>query len=129
MQTNCYDVDKTLVIVGSCLERMQPIAYKKIKEFSDNIYTVCLEFVHLNMVITKLIAMICRAKIDKIIFATVDDSPHCVQLHYIEHEIRKAMNLDNIKVYNYVAVNNNLIEISSKTLRMSKSLSTLEIMK
>ena len=73
--------------------------------------------------------MICRAKIDKIIFATVDDSPHCVQLHYIEHEIRKAMNLDNIKVYNYVAVNNNLIEISSKTLRMSKSLSTLEIMK
>ena len=26
MQTNCYNIDNPLIIVGSCLKRMQPIA-------------------------------------------------------------------------------------------------------
>ena len=28
MKTNCYDVDNIMIITGSCLERMQPKAYK-----------------------------------------------------------------------------------------------------
>jgi hypothetical protein len=58
MKTNCYDVKDTLVIVGSCLERMQPKAYKKLEDMSDTIYDVCLEEQHLNMVVTKLIGML-----------------------------------------------------------------------
>ena len=126
MKTNCYDVQNIMVIVGSCLEKMQPEAYKQLTKYSDIIYDVCLEETHINMIITKIIGMICRASIDKIIFASVDKSPHCVQLHYIENEIRKAMDISNIKIIHYVAVNNNLIKISNETIKKSKALSELE---
>ena len=126
MKTNVYDTQNIMVIVGSCLEKMQPEAYKKLTKYSDVIYDVCLEETHINMVITKIIGMICRTNIDKIIFASVDKSPHCVQLHYIENEIRKAMDISNIEIIHYVAVDNNLIEISNETIKKSKSLSELE---
>ena len=67
MKTNCYDVEDTLVIVGSCLENMQPEAYKELENISNTIYDVCLEETHINMVITKLIGMISRNNIKKII--------------------------------------------------------------
>lgn len=126
MKTNCYDVGDIIVIVGSCLERMQPKAFNDLKNISSNIYDVCLECHHLNMVITKIIGMICRVRFKKIIFASIDKSPHCVQLHYIENEIRKAMDIDNIEIIHYVAVNNELVVIESDTIKKSKSLSELQ---
>jgi hypothetical protein len=129
MKTNCYDVEHTLIIVGSCLERMQPESYKELESISNNIYDVCLEETHINMIITKLIGMISRVPIKRIIFASVDKSPHCIQLHYIENEIRKAMDIDNIEMIHYVAVDNKLIEISKDTINRSKSLCELEQMK
>ena len=129
MKTNCYDVQNVMVIVGSCLDKMQPEAYKELEKISDNIYDVCLEKTHINMVITKIIGMICRSNINKIVFATVDKSPHCVQLHYIENEIRKAMDITNINIVHYVAVDNKLIEISNETIKKSKNLSELEKIK
>ncbi len=129
MKTNVYDTQNIMVIVGSCLEKMQPKAYNTLTKYSDIIYDVCLEETHINMVITKIIGMICRTNIDKIVFASVDKSPHCVQLHYIENEIRKAMDISNIEIIHYVAVDNNLIEISNETIKKSKALSELEKMK
>lgn len=126
MKTNCYDVSDTMIIVGSCLERMQLKAYKELEKISSNIYEVCLEKDHLNMVITKLMGMISRVKLNRIIFATVDKSPHCVQLHYIMKEIEKAIDLSSIKFLNYVAVDNELIEISSDVISLSKNLSKLK---
>lgn len=126
MKTNVYDVKDTMIIVGSCLPRMQPKAYDDLKKVSNNIYDVCLESDHLNMVITKIIGMLSRVNIKKIIFASVDKSPHCIQLHYIENEVRRAMNIDNVEVIHYVAVNNELIEIESDTIKKSKSLSELQ---
>ena len=70
--------------------------------------------------------MICINEIEKIIFATVDKSPHCVQLHYVENEIRKAMDVDNIEMIHYVTKNNELVKISNDTIKLSKSLSDLE---
>ncbi len=125
MKTNCYDVDSTMIVVGSCLKRMEPEAYSELEKMSSNIYDVCLEETHINMAITKLIGMLSRVKVDKIIFASVDKSPHCVQLHYIENEIRKAMNIDTQMIH-YVAVDNKLIEISKETIKKSKSLSELQ---
>ena len=89
LKTNCFDIQETMIIVGSCLERMQPKAYKKLEKISDNIYDVCLEKEHLNMIVTKIIGMIARGKIKTIVFATVDKSPHCIQLHYYKR-IRKC---------------------------------------
>lgn len=125
MKTNCYDLEDTIVIVGSCLKRMQPKAFNSLKNISNNIYEVCLESYHLNMVITKIIGILSRVKIKKIIFATVDKSPHCIQLHYIEDEIRKAMNLNNADIIHYVAVNDQLIKIDNEIIKKSKCLSEL----
>jgi hypothetical protein len=78
------------------------------------------------MVITKLMGMISREKLNRIIFATVDKSPHCVQLHYIMKEIEKAIDLGGVKGLNYVAVDNKLVEIPNEIISLSKNLSKLK---
>ena len=126
MKSNIYDVDETIIIVGSCLERLQPIGYEKLKEISSNIYDICLEETHVNMAITKIGGMLRTNKIKRIIFASVDRSPHCIQLHYIQDELRKMMDLSNIEIENYVVVDNELNKISKETISLSKNLKELE---
>ena len=126
MKTNVYDVEDEIIIVGTCLKVMQPKAYEQLQKMKQPIYEVCLENTHVNMVITKLLGMLSRKKITKIIFATVDKSPHCVQLHYIDGEIKKVMpNLD-LKIIHYVACVDGLLEISSDVIKKSKSLACLQ---
>ena len=126
LKTNCFDTQETMIIVGSCLESMQPEAFKELEKISNNIYDVCLEKEHLNMVVTKLIGMVARENIKKLIFATIDKSPHCVQLHYVIKELENAMDLSKIEIINYVAVNNKLIEIPIEVISISKNLSKLK---
>ena len=126
LKTNCFDIQETMIIVGSCLERMQPKAYKKLEKISDNIYDVCLEKEHLNMIVTKIIGMIARGKIKTIVFSTVDKSPHCIQLHYIIKELENAIDISNIEIINYVAVDNELIKIPLEVISLSKNLSKLK---
>ena len=125
MKSNIYDVDKTIIVVGSCLKNMSPKGYKELQKISNNIYELCLEETHINMAITKIGSMLRTSKIKKIIFASVDKSPHCIQLHYIQDELRKMMNLSNIETENYVIVDNELIKISPETISLSKNLSKL----
>ncbi len=74
LKTNCFDVEETMIIIGSCLPNMQPNAYEELEKISNNIYEVCLEKEHLNMIVTKIIGMVARGKIKNLIFATVDKS-------------------------------------------------------
>ena len=127
LKTNIYDVSETIVIVGSCLPDMQPKGFEKLKNISDNIYDICLEQTHINMAITKIGGMIRTGKIKNIIFASVDKSPHCVQLHYIRNELEKMMDLKDINITNYVILDNELIEISPDIISISKNLSKLKI--
>ena len=108
------------------LFRSQPKGYEKLESISKNIYDLCLEETHVNMAITKIGGMLRTGKIKNIIFATVDKSPHCIQMHYIQDELRKMMNLDNIKITNYVVVDNELIKIDSEIISLSKNLSELK---
>lgn len=126
LKNNVYDISNDITIIGTCLPKMQPIAYEKLKNISNDIYEVCLESTHLNMVITKIIGMLSRVNVKRIIFATVDKSPHCIQLHYIESEIEKAMDLSNVEIIHYVCVGNELIKISKDTISKSKSLAKLQ---
>lgn len=129
LKSNIYDVENTIVIVGSCLKNMQPEGFDKIKAISQNIYELCLEETHINMAITKIGGMIRTGKVKRIIFATVDKSPHCVQVHYIRNELEKMMNLENVDITNYVVVDNQLVEINPETISLSKSLSNLQNIK
>lgn len=126
LKTNCFDVPEVMIVVGSCLKSMQPEAYKELGKMSDDIYDVCLEKEHLNMVVTKIIGMVARKKIKKLIFATVDKSPHCVQLHYIVKELENAIDLSDIEIVDYVAVDNKLVEIPIEVIGLSKNLSKLK---
>lgn len=78
------------------------------------------------MVVTKVIGMLARGKIRNLVFATVDKSPHCIQLHYVVKELENAINLENIKITNYVAVDNKLVEISIGVIGISKNLAKLK---
>ena len=126
MTSNIYDIDETIIIVGTCLKSMQPNEYKKLEKISKNIYNLCLENTHINMAITKIGGMIRTGKVLNIIFATVDESPHCIQMHYIQDELREMMNLENINIKNYVVVNDELIEVSPKLILLSKKLAELK---
>ena len=126
METNIYDVDEVLIVVGSCLKFMQPKVFFKIEKISSNIYSVCLEETHVNMVITKVGGILRTGKVKKIVFVSVDKSPHCIQMHYIQDELKKMMNnLENIIVENYVAVDNRIELISPEVISLSKNLSKL----
>ena len=129
MKSNIYDVSETIIVVGSCLKNMQLDGYEKLQKISTNIYELCLEETHINMAITKICGMIRTGKIKKIVFASVDKSPHCIQLHYIQDELRKMMNLSNIEIENYVVVNNELIKISPEVISLSKNLKELTNLK
>lgn len=126
MKTNIYDVDETIIIVGSCVQYMQPDGFEKLKKFSNNIYELCLEQNHINMAISKIGGMLRTGKIKKIIFASMDKSPHCIQLHYIQEELKKMMNIENISITNYVVVDNELIEITPEIINISKNLNKLK---
>ena len=126
LKTNCFDVEEKMIIIGSCLEYMFPKIYNELNESSENIYDVCLEETHLNMVITKLAGMIARKKCKELTFVTVDKSPHCVQLHYVVKELENIMDLKDIKIKNYVATNEGLVEIPIEVIGLSKNLSKLK---
>lgn len=126
IRSNIYDVKETIVIVGSCLKNMQPKGYEEIEKLSKNIYELCLEEIHINMAITKIAGMIRTGKIKNIIFATVDKSPHCVQVHYIRNELEKMMNLTGINMTNYVVIDNKLVMIDADVISLSKSLGKLK---
>lgn len=126
MKTNIYEAEETIIIVGSCLKQMQPKGYEKLKNISENIFELCLEQTHINMAITKIGGMLRTGKIKNIIFATVDKSPHCIQVHYIRNELEKMMNLKDINITNYVIIDNELVEINSDVISMSKSLGKLK---
>ncbi len=126
LKTNCYDIEENIIIVGSCLPDREPKVFEALKKMSPNLYEVCLEKEHLNMVITKIMGMLARANVKKLIFATVDKSPHCVQLHYVVKELEKAMDLSKVEIENYVAVDDKLVEIPMKVIGMSKNLVKLK---
>ncbi len=126
LKTNIYDVGETIIIIGSCLPNMDKKAFDKLKKITNNIYDLCLEQTHVNMAITKIGGMLRTGKVKKIIFSTVNKSPHCIQMHYIQDELNKMMNLKDIEIINYVADNGELINISPSTITLSKNLVELE---
>lgn len=60
---------------------MQPCAYYELEKMSLNIYDVCLEKDHLNMVVTKIIGMLARGKIRRIILQVLIN--HLIVYNYI----------------------------------------------
>lgn len=124
METNVYAVKGKILIVGSCLPQVFPEAVNKLSADADQVYSLCLETTHINMAITKLSAVFGTGQLDKLVFASVDRSPHCTQMHYIMHEIERTLK-EHVPVENYVVVDGEIIAVSEKAIDLSKSLGKL----
>lgn len=122
MSSNIYEFPETFVVCGSCFQNMDKEAFDKLQNISKNIFFVCLENVHMNMVAHKIASILRIGKTKKLIFASVDRSPHCIQLHYMRTELEKIMNLKEIEIINYVSNKGDLAEISPETISKSKNL-------
>ena len=107
------------------MKSIQPEGFKTLEKISKNIYEICLEETHINMAITKIGGMLRTKKISRIIFASVDKSPHCIQLHYIQDELQKMMDLSGVKIENYVVADNELIKVLPEVISLSKNLKEL----
>lgn len=125
LETNIYDVKGKVLICGTCLPRMQKDGFKKLEKEFDTILYLCLEKEHINMAITKICGMIATKTIEALTFASVNKSPHCIQLHYIKHEIERVMK-DIPQIENIIIEDNKIYEISDETISLSKNLIKLE---
>ena len=127
METNVYAVKGRVLIVGACLPQVFPEPFEKLASGFDQVYSLCLETTHINMAITKLSAVFGTGQLEELVFATVDRSPHCTQMHYIMHEIERTLK-EHIPVNSFVVVDEKLIPVSEKAIDLSKSLGKLSEM-
>jgi hypothetical protein len=129
MSSNLYEFKGRIIICGSCVPNIHRKAFKKIKKISKNIFFVCLEETHMNMVAHKIASILRTGNVNEIIFVTVDRSPHCIQLHYIRNEIEKIMKTKKFEIKNFVVSNENLEEISPEIISLSKNLCKIKSLK
>lgn len=125
MTTNCYAPEGRVLLCGTCLPEREPAVFAALAAEADCVLTVCLEETHLNMVTAKLTAMLAAARISALTLATVDRSPHCVQLHYLRHEIERTLP-DHVPIRHVIAAGGAAAEVSPEAVEMSKSLIRLQ---
>jgi len=124
LEVNCFDTEEKIVLLGSCLSQSKMVEEVK-EKISPNLYLVCLESNHFNMVVTKVLDIIARKKTKKIAVVTVDKSPHCVQLHYLTKEIENILEDSDVEITDYVVVEDKLVEIPREVIGLSKNLAKL----
>ena len=124
METNVYAVRGRVLLVGTCLPQVWPEAFRRLAAEADQVYTLCLETTHINMAITKLSAVFGTGLLEKLVFASVDRSPHCTQLHYIKHEIERTLPR-HVPVESFVVSDGVLIPVPDRAIELSKTLAKL----
>ena len=127
METNVYTVKGRVLIAGTCFPQIFPEAFAALSADVDQIYSLCLETTHMNMAVAKLSAVFGTGQLEKLIFASVDRSPHCMQMHYIAHEIERTLK-EHIPVENYVVSDGEIIAVNEAAVDLSKSLGRLSKM-
>ena len=126
-ETNVYSVKGRVLIVGACLPQVWPDAFERLAAEVDQVYALCLETTHVNMAITKLSAVFGTGQLKKLVFASVDRSPHCTQMHYIKHEIERTLP-EHVPVEDYVVSDGEVVAVPDAAIELSKTLAKLATM-
>lgn len=113
------------LIIGTCVILEHPQIIKEIAEKYDTLLHVCPESFHMNMIETKLAAMVKIRNPKEIGIITVDGSPHCVQLHYIAEDLLKYFKED-FEVKHFVISSKKVYHISSESVKTSRHLRKVE---
>ena len=124
MSANVYCFRGSVCITGRCLNEVDPDACIPFFQSYDQVYSVCLESTHVNMLITKLTAVLATGQVHRLDFASVDRSPHCTQLHYVQHEIERVLP-HHIPMAHFVLHEGILVPVSMQAIECSKSLAML----
>lgn len=124
METNVYAVNGRVLIAGACLPQVFPDAFEKLAADADQVFSLCLETTHINMAVTKLSAVFGTGQLEKLVFASVDRSPHCTQMHYIMHEIERTLK-EHVPVEHFVVVDGKIIPVPESAVDLSRSLGKL----
>ena len=124
METNVYAVKGRVLVTGTCLPQVWPEAYRALADEADQVYALCLETTHVNMAVTKLSAIFGTGQLTKLTFASVDRSPHCTQLHYIKHEIKRTLK-EHVPIENCVVSEGRIVRVPDEAVELSKSLAKL----
>lgn len=127
METNVYSVKGKVLITGTCLPQVYPEAFAELSADADQVYSLCLETTHINMAVAKLSAVFGTGQLEKAVFASVDRSPHCTQMHYIMHEIERTLK-EHAPAEHYVVSEGEIIPVPEEAIELSKSLGRLSEM-
>ena len=127
METNIYSLRGKVLIVGACLPEVWPDAFEAIANRATQVYSLCLENSHINMAVTKLTAALGTGRIKRIWLASVDRSPHCVQMHYIRHEIERVLP-EHVPIDSLVCGEEGIVPVTEEAIELSKSLAKLSRM-
>ncbi len=127
METNIYSLRGRVLIVGTCLPQVWPESFAALAAESDQIYNLCLENSHINMAVAKLTAALGTGQVESLRFAGVDRSPHCTQLHYIPHEIRRGLSAQ-VPMESFVCGSEGIVRVPEEAAELSKSLARLSRM-
>ena len=124
METNVYSLRGKVLIVGACLQEVWPESFAELAAGADQVYSLCLESSHINMAVTKLTAVLGTGQAERLSFASVDRSPHCVQMHYIRHEIERVLPR-HVPMESFVCTEDGIVPVTEEAVELSKSLATL----
>ena len=124
MEANVYALQGRVLVTGACLPQMWPEAFERLAEEADQVYSLCLETTHINMAVTKLAAAFGTGQLEKLVFASVDRSPHCTQMHYMMHEIERTLKA-HVPTESYVVSEGRIVRVPEAAVELSKSLARL----
>ena len=127
METNVYSLRGKVLIAGACLQSVRPESFAQLAAGADQVYSLCLENSHINMAVTKLTAVLGTGQVERISFASVDRSPHCVQMHYIRHEIERVLP-EHVPMESFVCTDEGIVPVTERAIELSKSLAMLSKM-
>lgn len=124
MESNIYSLRGRVLVVGACLPEVWPEQFAALAAEADQVYSLCLENSHINMAVTKLSAALGTGQIESLRFATVDRSPHCTQVHFIPHEIERALP-DHAPMESFVCTAEGTVFVSPAAVERAKTLAQL----
>lgn len=127
LETNVYSLRGRVLIAGACLPQVWPEAFAVLEAEADQVYSLCLENSHINMAVTKLTAVLGTGRVERLFFASVDRSPHCVQMHYIRHEIERILPR-HVPMESFVCTEDGIAPVTEEAVELSKSLARLSKM-
>ncbi len=123
--TNVYSFEGRVLVCGACLGEVWPEALRELAADADGVYALCLEVTHINMAVTKILAMLSTGRVTHLTFASVDRSPHCTQMHYIRHEIERSVPR-HVPIEDIViSAAGEAVRVPAEAIELSKTLSKL----